>query len=207
MFLFFSLTTVNAKEFKTIDYNNIKDGAKIFYDGLNWTSKVKRKSSDYYQKRIANGATKYSEFYSPENVFLFSTATNYDFIYKGSLIGYSNLDMKFYEYSMDKGILEQRELTSDEVQDLFPKYKIVKISDFSTSTNCIKIKKNRSDLKLIVLNDTDRSFDNYAFFTNNSKIELYNLKGFLDIKKRGLIQLSRFGANSKDFPWFIILVR
>ena len=90
---------------------------------------------------------------------------------------------------------------------LFPNYQIVKISNFSTATNSLKIKKNRGVLKLIILNDTDRSFLNYTFTTNNSKIKPYYLRGFLNIEKKGLVLFSRFGDNSKNFPWFILLVR
>ena len=62
-------------------------------------------------------------------------------------------------------------------------------------------------LKIILLNDTDRSFNNYGFSTNNSKFKSYELKGFLEIEKRGMIQFSRFGENLKNNPWFILLVR
>lgn len=204
--LFFLSVSVNASEFKQIDYKNLKEGSKIYTDGLNWTNKVNKKT-DYYIKKIATGANKFSEFYSKDGIFLFSTATQYEFIKNGSLIGYSNLDLKFYEYEIKNNILEQRELTPEEVQDLFPKYEIIKISDFSNSTNSLKIKKKRGDLKLIVLNDTDRYFDNYSFTTNNSKFKPYELKSFLDIEKRGMIQFSKFGDNTKNTPWYIILVR
>ena len=95
----------------------------------------------------------------------------------------------------------------DEVKDLFPTYKIIKISDFSKTTNSIKLKKKRKNLKIIVLNDTDKYFYNYDFTTNNSKFDRYALKGFLSVEKKGLIHFSRFGENSKNTPWYILLIR
>ena len=202
-----SCLSVNATDFQTIEFKNLKDGAKISTDGMNWTTKVNKKSGDFYVKKIADGVVKYSEFYSPDGTFLFSTGTEYEFIKNGSLIGYSNSNLKFYEYEMADGILNERELTPEEVQELFPKYEIVKISQFSTSTNSLKVKKKRGTLKLILLNDTDRYFGNYSFSTDNSKFKQYELKGFLDIERKGMIQLSKFGDNSKNSPWFILLIR
>ncbi len=199
--------SVNAANFQKIEYKNLKDGAKIATDGLNWSTKVNKKLGDYYVKKVSEGMVKYSEFYSPDGKFLFSTGTEYEFIKNGSLIGYSNSDLKFYEFNLVNGILQQRELSIDEVKELFPNYEIITISQFSTSTNSLKIKKKRGNLKLILLNDTDRYFDNYSFSTNNSKYNTYLLKGFLDIQKKGMLQFSRFGDNSKSNPWFILLVR
>lgn len=190
---------------ENIDYKNIEDGAKITFDGTNWSKKVKRKDANYFVKKVSKGTSGFTEFYNSDDVFVFSTGTQYEFIYKGSLIGYSNNDLKFYEFDIKDDILEQRELTEEEVSKLFPKRKIVKISQFTKSTNSLKIKKQRRDLNIILLNDTDRYFYNYLFTTNNSKFCQYNLKGFLDIKKKGMIQFA--SKINTDAPWFVLLVR
>lgn len=203
--LLFSLS-VNASEFQDIDYKNLKDNTKIKIENGIWSNKVNKKSVDYYTKKSSGGALNYSEFYSHDNIFLFSTGTQYEFINKGRLIGYSNTDLKFYEFDIKEGMLIQRELLEDEVQELFPKYKIIKISQFS-DTNSLKLKKHRNDLKIILYNDTDRIFNNYWFYSNNSKFKPYKLKGFIDITQKGMIQFSRFGDNSKKYPWFVILIR
>lgn len=205
--LFFTLLSVEAGGCQKIKYKNIKDGAKIIVNESTWSFKVPKKSDNYYVKKVSEGFTKFSEFYSSDGIFLFSTATQYEFINNGRLIGYSNLNLKFYEFYLENGLFCQRELALDEIQELFPKYEIIQLSQFSTATNSLKIKKKNKVLKLIVLNDTDMNFDNYAFTTNNSKIKYYKLKGFLNITKRGMIQFSRFGENSKYAPWYVILVR
>lgn len=197
---------VNAQDFKQIQYKNIKDGAAITVtdDGLSWKL-ADKKSPKSFIKRISVGTSNFSEFYSPEGEFLFSTGCQYEFIYKGSLIGYSNADLKFYEFTMNNDLLEQRELSEDEVQAIFKDFRIIKISDFTTSTNSLKINKGKG--KFILLNDTDRYFYHYGFTSNNAKFQNYPLKGFLDVTKKGMIQFSHFGDNTKENPWYILLVR
>lgn len=198
---------VFASDMESIHYKNLKDGAKIAFVNGSWTTKIKKKTTPFYTKKISDGSGSYSEFYNREGVFVFSTGCQYEFILSGKLYGYSNYDLKFYEFTFKDDILEQRTLNQEEVHDLFPEYRIVKISDFAASTNSLKIKKRHKRFKVIILNDTDRFFYNYAYATNNAKFKTYPLKGFLCITKKGMIQFSHFGDNSKEFPWFILLVR
>ena len=197
--------SVYGADIQNIQYKNIKDGENIVnFENGNWGF-ANKKSSEYFTKKISSGTGSYSEFYSPEGEFLFSTGCQYEFIINGSMIGYSNYDLKFYEFTMNKGILEQRELSVEEVQNLFKDFKIVKISDFTTRTNSLKI--NKDNGKILLLNDTDRYFYHYSYTSNNTKFETYPLKGLLKIKKGGMIHFSHFGDNTKDNPWFILLVR
>ena len=190
-----------------LDYKDLKTGSKIQYLNAQWVDKVDKKSKDYFVKKNSGGFFNYSEFYSADDNFMFSTGTQYEFIHKGSLIGYSNSDLKFYEFEIKEDLLSQRELDYDEVQNLFPKFKIIRISEFSSNTNSIKVKKQRGALNIILYNDTDRYFDNYSFTTNNAKFDKYQLKGFLKINRKGMIQFSKFAENTKNYPWFVILVR
>ena len=98
-------------------------------------------------------------------------------------------------------------MTEDEISELFPDYKIVKISDFSTNTNSLKLKKEGHDFKIIILNDTDKNFYHYSFSSNNGKFETYPLTGFINVTKKGMFQFSHFGDNTESTPWFILLVR
>lgn len=192
---------------ENIKYKNLESGTKIFYDGNSWTTRFDKKNDDYYIKQTSEGVAQYSDFYSKSGDFLFSTATQYEFIHKGDLIGYSNNDLKFYEFYFQDGYLAQRELLYDEVKELFPDYKVITIRDFTLTTNCLKVKKKRKDLKLILLNDTDEYYDNYRFTSGNAQFKEYPLKGFLRINKKGMIQFSRRGENTKNSPWYVLLVR
>ena len=199
--------SVNASDFKQIKYKNIKEGDKILYTNSSWSTKIPRKNNDFFVKQKLLGTENFTEYYSPQNNISFSTGTQYEFIKKGKLYGYSNYEMKFFEFDIKNNLISAKELDEYEVRTLFPERKQVKISDFKQSTNSYKIKKHLGKLKLIVLNDTDNYFYNYGFSTNNSKIQNYELKGFIDVTKKGMIQLSRFGENSKNSPWYILLVR
>ena len=198
--------TVSAQDL-TIPYKNVKDGGKISVseDGNIWSTN--KKAPKCFTKRVSDGTDNYSEYYSPQDEFMFSTGCQYEFIHKGSLIGYSNFDLKFYEFTFKNEELQQRELSAQEVQELFKGYKIVKISDFSESTNSLKLKKRHGDFKLILLNDTDKYFYHYGFSSNNAKFDTCLLKGFLNITKKGMIQFSHFGDNTKENPWYVLLVR
>ena len=192
--------------FEEIQYKNLKNNCKIKYSDKGWSSKINRKKDEYFIKKQSKDLLNFSEFYSPTGDFSFSTETNYEFLHKGSLIGYSNSNLKFYEIWISEGSVQKRELLEEEVQELFPKYKIVKILNFS-ETNAYKLKKDKKTLKMILLNNTEKSFDNYWFTTNNADIKHYKLKGFLDIEKKGMIQFSRSKDSSGSYPWYVLLIR
>ncbi|MCM1004403.1 MAG: hypothetical protein NC408_08690 [Candidatus Gastranaerophilales bacterium] len=199
--------SVSAANMNELPYKNIKEGQSLTYseDGI-WKI-ADKKATNYFTKKISDGTSNFSEFYTPDGRFLFSTGCNYEFIYNGNLIGYSNSELKFYEFTMDNDILQQRELAQDEIESLFKDFKTVKISEFATSTNSLRLKKDKKHYKIMLLNDTDRYFYHYGFTSNNAKFNIYPLRGFIDITKKGMIQFSHFGDNTKENPWFILLVR
>lgn len=207
IFAFCLMLSVSAEELANIPYKNIKEEGKIKYVDDIWSDNVTRKDNDYFIKFISAGTGSYSEFYRPDGSFAFNTGCQYEFIYKGDLIGYSNQDLKFYDFVSIEGKFIPRELTPAEVQVLFPQHTIVKISEFSPNTNSLKIKKHGRNFKIILLNDTDMNFYHYSFTSGNAKYELYPLSGFINVKKKGMIQFSHFGENTKDNPWFVLLVR
>lgn len=212
--IFFSLLILcgltlgaHAADFAKIKYKNIKENDKIKIENDVWTDNIKRREAEYLIKIISDGSGSYSEFYNSDGSFAFTTGCQYEFIKNGDLIGYSNQDLKFYDFTYANGELSRRELSEEEIHTLFPDYEIIKISEFTETTNSLKVKKDKLNYKIILLNDTDRNFYHYGFTTGNSKIEKYPLSGFLNIKKRGMIQFSHFGDNTKDNPWYVLLVR
>ena len=203
--LTFGITlSASAVNMETIQYKNINNNDNIINtENGNWQL-ANKKYKEYFTKKVSAGSGSFSEFYSPNGTFLFSTGCNYEFIHNGSLIGYSNSELKFYEFTMNKGILEQRELTESEIKNLFKDFQIVKISEFVNTTNSLRIKTDKKHLKIILWNDTDRYFYNYSFSSNNAKFNTYPLRGFLNITQKGMIQFSHFGDNTKENPWFIL---
>ena len=205
--MFAMVLCVNAEEILQLPYKNIKEESKLRIENDVWTNKINKKEQDYLIKFISDGSGNYSEFYNSDGTFAFSTDCQYEFLHKGDLIGYSNQDLKFYDFTYAEGKLNKRELTADEISALFPDYKIVKISDFSTNTNSLKLKKEGHNFKIIILNDTDKNFYHYSFSSNNGKFETYPLTGFINVTKKGMFQFSHFDDNTESTPWFILLVR
>ena len=201
-----SLSTF-ASDTLNIPYKNLKKNAKITYNEEldSWSTKVNKHSPDVFVKNISDNNT--SEYLYPDETLAFSTNCNYEFLNGKDLIGYSNSDLKFYDFAFLNGELTKRELTEEEIQALFPNFKIIKISEFSPKTSSLKIKKHNLSEKIIILNDTDKNFENYTFTSGNTKINIYKLAGFIEIRKKGMIQFSHFGENTKSTPWFILLVR
>lgn len=200
VFLFFTLcTSVWASDIKNLPYKNIKEGQKVkFQQAQGWTDKVKRKDSDSF-------VISESEIVSSDLVF--DTECDYIFINKGKLLGYSEKDLKFYEFELNNNKISKNELSSDEVTNLFKDFHIIMISDFSKTTNVYKFTKKRGEEKIMLLNDTDYEFTGYGFTTNKAKFNNYFTNNALGITKKGLIQFSKNGEASQNTPWFILLVR
>lgn len=198
---------VNAGENSSLPFTDIKNKDKIIYnqDLDKWSDKVSRKSENYYTKIVYEGDDKYHEFYNADGVFAFATDCDYEFLNDGKLIGYSNENLKFYTFAILDNKLVKQELDADSIQNLFPNYKIIKISEFNPNTNSMKI--SRKNKKLLILNDTEINFADYVFSSNNVKFDTYKLNGLIDVQKRGMLLFSHDGQNSKDYPWFVILIR
>ena len=205
--LLFSVISVQADNYNKIEYKNIKNNQKIAIIQNNWTKDNIRNDREHFKKRKSSNIMAFSEYCLKNGDLAFSTGADYEFIHKGRFVGYSNLDLKFYEYEYKDSQLLRRELSECEIQELFPDFEIIKISEFSDKTNILKIKKCKKDLKIVLLNDTDASFYNYWFHTNNSHFEPYELKGFLKITKTGMIHFSRNDDNYKKNAWFVLLIR
>lgn len=206
IFSFFNVLSY-GKDFKTIQYKNIAENEKInCIEGI-WTNKIPKKSEFYLVKKTAENHPYYTEFYSPNGDFLFSPESHYEFINDGKLYIYSNNDLNFYELIVNDGNITKNILTEEEIKALFPDFKIIRLTDFSTGTNSLKIKKDRKNLKLILINNTNNFLENFDFTTNNSDFERYQLKGIINITKKGLIQFSPKNSELNQKNWYILLIR
>ena len=207
LMFFIQHASVYADNSSMIPYKNIRNKTDIYYDADNdkWLTKFNKKDTEYFTKTQLNDSEIY--YLNNNGEYAFKTECDLEFIKNGKFICYSNNDMKFYNLIYTNGELIQNTLSSDDVKKLFPNYRIIAISEFSPNTNSFKFKKKRITEKLILLNDTNRKFDDYEFSTGNAKFDTCNLKGFLSVSKNGMIQFSRFWKNSEEYPWYILLVR
>ena len=201
----FTALNVYSENMPNLKYKNIGNKDKISYDSQTgvWSDNIDKKSKNYFLK--TKGFGDFYDYLDSNKNFAFTTNCEYEFIYNDSLIGYSNRDMKFYDILYANGGLSKRELSKEEVETIFPEYKVITFSDFSIKTNSIKLKKHSNILKIILLNDTSNTFDNYKFTSGNAKFEQYLLRGFLTVSKSGMIQFS--DTNDENYLYFVILVR
>lgn len=213
IFFIYLITTLNttAADFTGLPYKNINPKSRIYYDeatGL-WTTKSD-KSYLYYTK-VKVGEDMY-EYINSDGTLSFSTECEYEFIYNGSLIGFSNKDMKFYYITYADNSALKTELSSDEVSNIFKGFHVIPISKFSKNTNAYKLNKSSSKLNVMIINDTDKCFDNYNFSSENVKFKELPIKGAIQVLSTGMIQFSKNSHtgdshDTSSHPWFVLLIR
>ena len=187
-------------------YKDINYKSKIFYNESvqAWLNKDSKNDSICFVKKV--GFSDYGDFVKPDGSYVFSTNCDIDFIYNGRLIGYSSSELRFYEFSYEDGRVIKTPLSKEEIQAIIPGYKIAPLSMFSKNTNSIRVRKGGGDLKLFVLNDTDENFRNYKFAAVNSKIQTFDLAGFLKVEKSGLIKFSNENDYTKTSPIYVLII-
>ena len=192
--------------FPATKYSYIGQKDKISYDPStdSWSRKVNKKNGNYYVK--TKGFGDFYDYNDSNGNFAFSTNCEFEFINNKNFIGYSNRDMRFYYITYINDGIGKRALTKQEVEALFPEYKIISLSDFNQNTNSLKIKKHIGNLKILLFNDTDKTYENYKFSSGNAKYEQYSLRGFLNVSKPGMIQFSGT-ETTPDNPMYVLLVR
>ena len=211
--LIYFVTTLNttAADFSELPYKNISPKSRIYYDEAtgHWATKSDKLNLYYTKVNIGEDIYKYI---NSDETLSFTTECEYEFIYNGSLIGFSNKDLKFYYISLDDNTVLKTELSADEVSDIFKNFQIIPISKFSKNTNAYKLNKTFSKLNVIVINDTDCCFDDYYFSSGNAKFKEFPIRGAVQILSTGMIQFSKNSTtdDSDDkpaHPWFVLLIR
>ena len=182
-----------------IKYKPLKDKSKISYDESTgkWSEKINKKKLYYIKTKTADGCYEYR---TNDKNNAFTMDSSYEFINDGALIGYSNKDLKFFEYNYEDGNLNARPLTLEEVEKMLPDIRVITISEFSKNTNSLKIKKAKSNYKILI-------FNGYEFSSGNAKYTTYPISGLITVTKKGMIQFSKPGVNTQQSPWYILLLR
>ena len=185
----------------------LKNKAKISYNQANgiWAEKPDCKHELCFLK--VKGFGDFSDYLFLNSDFAFTTDCEHEFIVNGKLIGHSNKNLNFYEIDYVNGKVQKTLLDKEEVQALFPEYRVVCLSEFSENTNALKIKKGFGDLKILLLNDKGILPDVYKFSSGNAKFEQYDMSGFIKITKSGMIQFSDYSDNSSKNLWYVLLIR
>lgn len=182
--------------------NSVNVNQKINYqpDTKTWTKDYKPDSVSFV-KHITVGSGSYSEYASDKTFY--DTNTTYEFLDGGRLIGHNMHLLKFFELGFDEKIT-QRNLTCDEVKELFPNVQIIKISQFNKNKIVLKKPKNVKRTYLLV-NDTDRDFYKYIFENSDEAPE--RIKGLFEVEKPQKLVYSHFGSRDKMFPILKIVIK
>ena len=94
-------------------------------------------------------------------------------------------------------------LTVDEVQELYPNYSIIRVSDFKNNEITL-YKKYFSKKDVLLLNDTEQSFYKYNY--KPSSVNPDYIKPFIKLSHAGKIVFSHYGEDTKDSPALKIYV-
>lgn len=172
----------------------IYDNYQAVYNPVNdaWNTGSMADERVVLTKKTSSGSGSYSEYYYADGNLAVALSSNYEFVKDGKLIAVDNAGLKYYKVVYKDSKFEQVPLCNDELQKLFPKAEIVKISQFTN--NKIKIKKPyRQDKIVLLVNDTDKDFYKYSY--EPSDVQKSDIKGLIKLTKRGKIEFSHYGDN------------
>ena len=182
-----------------LPYDNIREGKAVKLSGGIWTEKAPKRDAGRYERRG-------TEFVSDSGAS-FDTGCEYVFVTGGRLIGYDEPAMKFYAFTEREGGIFREELSLEEIQAIFNKFSLIKLSEFSTSTNSFRYNRKAGGPRVMLINDGDYTYPNYVFTTNNAKIKLYSVNNAVEIDRGGMIQFTCAESAVKECLWFVLLTK
>ncbi len=180
------------KNLQIIDYN---PSTKIWSRNLGLGHEV-------FKKHISIGSGSYTEFTCEDKTFELNTT--YEFLYYGRLYAYSAHMLKFFELLYDGETINTRELSKEEVQQLFPDVKILLVSEFKDDKIEVTLPIFRRRA-FMILNDTDRDFYKYQFEFYNPENKLFN--NIFELRMPRTMVFSHFRSKNKLFPKLQVKVK
>lgn len=101
-------------------------------------------------------------------------------------------ELKFYENSV--------ELSKDEVQKLFPDYEIITIKHFDKNKKYTLKNKYFNKRKILLLNDTPRTFHLFYIYPETARVQYGNLKegeikSLILLRGKKNVRLKHFGGD------------
>lgn len=183
--------------------NFVEVNQKIHYNPATKTwSRTPINSGITFVKHMTVGSGGFSEFLYKKKYY--DTSTTLEFFNGNKLIGYSQHLLKFFELGWSGKGITKKELTANEVKQLFPNTQIVLVSKFKK--NKITLVKPRKSIKtFLILNDTNRDFYKYSYEKYGNGTEL--IKSIIEPQKPQKIVFSHFGSRDAEFPILIIKIR
>lgn len=118
--------------------------------------------------------------------------STYEVLKDGKLIAIDNNNLKYYQVIYSDGKFVQIPLTDEQLQKLFPKAEIVKISQFKDDTY-ITSRGFFETKTLLLVNDTDRSFFKYSY--KHPRVQVCDVRGLVKSNKYETIKFSHYGDS------------
>ena len=186
-------------------YTYIKEKEHIFYNPENssWATNQQTNNDIQLKNKSFIGSGGFVEYYYKDKKLAIGPETNIGFIHDGEFIGINSQELKFYKYVYENNKFVAKELNVDEIQELYPDYSIIRVSDFKNNEITI-YKKIFSKKNILLLNDTNQSFYKYNYKPASVCPEY--IKPFIRLSHAGKIVFSHYGDDTKESPALKIYV-
>lgn len=173
----------------------VLNNTKLFYSPKsNLFSIGKSNEGDIsISKKTSTGTGNYSIYSFSDNNEPTMLGSDYEFVFNGRLITCHNAELKIYELVYNGKNFEEKQLTDEQIQEIFPNAEIIKISQFNQDKK-LTVKKHFLKKKdFLLLNDTKEYFHKYSFQPQSVKIS--PVGGLFKVSSIGKITFSHFGQD------------
>ena len=120
-------------------------------------------------------------------ILLLASVFAYDFEYQGHKLKYDDENLKFYE--------NDELLSVEEVKNIFPDYEVILISQFSEKKK-LRVKNSFfKSKKVLLLNDTTRTFYGFYIYPEASRYKDENIKSLITIHSKKNVRLKHPGGS------------
>ena len=187
-------------------YNYITEKQTIFYNPQKsiWTLMPETEDDIQITNKSFIGSGGFCEYYYQDSKLAIGPEINIGFVHDGEFIGINSQELKFYKYKYQDKKFVSELLTQEEIQKLYPEYKIIKVSEFKNNEITIN-KKFFEKINVLLLNDTEQSFYKYSY--KPASVNPEYIKPFIHISHPGKIIFSHYGNDTKETPALKIIVK
>ena len=187
-------------------YNYITEKQTIFYNPQKsiWTLTPETEDDIQITNKSFIGSGGFCEYYYQDGKLAIGPEINIGFVNDGEFIGINSQELKFYKYKYQDKKFVSELLTQEEIQKLYPEYKIIKVSEFKNNEITIN-KKFFEKINVLLLNDTEQSFYKYSY--KPASVNPEYIKPFIHISHPGKIIFSHYGNDTKETPALKIIVK
>lgn len=187
-------------------YNYITEKQTIFYNPQKsiWTLMPETEDDIQITNKSFIGSGGFCEYYYQDGKLAIGPEINIGFVQDGEFIGINSQELKFYKYKYQNKKFVSELLTQEEIQKLYPEYKIIKVSEFKNNEITIN-KKFFEKINVLLLNDTEQSFYKYSY--KPASVNPEYIKPFIHISHPGKIIFSHYGNDTKETPALKIIVK